>query len=81
MDALDLAFARIAKGAAAAECETPTLDFQGDTGSSSDLERSLIKAAICFANSAGRTILIGIADRPGGRGAFRGTQIDADRLR
>lgn len=76
-----MALARIARGVAAAECETPTLDFQEDTGSPSDLERSLVKAAICFANSAGGTIVVGVADRPGGRGAFRGTRLDPDRLR
>lgn len=81
MHALDAVVTRILRGTAAAECETPTLDFQEDTGSPGDLERSIVKAAICFANAAGGTIVIGIADKPGGRVAFRGTQLDPKRLR
>lgn len=81
LDDVDAAITRILRGTAAKECETASLDFKEDVGSRSDLERSLVKACVCFANAAGGAIVVGVADRPGGRDAFKGTQIEPHDLR
>jgi ATP-dependent DNA helicase RecG len=41
----------------------------------------LTEAAVCFANAVGGTIVVGIADHPGGPSAFVGCALDADTLR
>lgn len=80
-DALDAVFARILSGTPARDCEASTLDFKEDVGSRTDLEASIVKAAICFANAAGGVIVLGVADKAHGADAFRGTGADPDALR
>jgi len=78
---LDQVFERIARGSPAADCETATLDFKQDNGNRTELENTVVRGAICFANAAGGTIVVGVADRPGGRSAFRGTDLDSENIR
>lgn len=68
-------------GQPAAQLETPELDFKREKPSEKDAERALAEAAICFANSAGGMIVIGVADSPGGPDAFLGTELDPHALR
>ena len=75
------ALTSIMAGAVPADEETTTLDFKEDKGSRHDLEISIAKAAICFANSAGGSIVVGVADRRTGEEAITGTEINAETLR
>lgn len=75
------ALLRIAAGAKAADCESSTLEFKEDRGDVTHLEDALVKTAICFANSGGGTLVVGVANGKAGAEAFTGTSLDADRLR
>lgn len=81
MSQVDGAITRILAGAAPRDCESPTLDFKEDKGSRIDLEQTIVKAAVCFANGSGGEIVVGVSDRATGPAAFSGTAADADRLR
>lgn len=72
----DVALARIMSGAKSRDCETETLDFKQDRGSTRDTEKLIIDAAICFANSAGGFVIVGIDDKASGQSALCGTSID-----
>lgn len=67
---------RIARGATPADLETDELDFKQQPGSRPDAIRALVDAAGCFANSRGGTIVMGVANRAAGRGAFTGCDLD-----
>jgi len=71
------AISRVQHGACADECETSTLGFQEDRGSRDDLVRSIVKAALCFTNAAGGTIIVGVADKVAGQDAFRATDLQS----
>jgi ATP-dependent DNA helicase RecG len=75
------AIERILAGVRPADCESVSLDFKEDTGQKGNLEASVAKAAICFANSAGGTIVIGVSDKGAGLSAFTGTSMPAEQLR
>ena len=72
---------RIRAGAVAADLESETLDFKEDRGSRRDTERMLAEAAICFANSAGGTVVLGVADRQHGPAALIGTVLSPELIR
>jgi ATP-dependent DNA helicase RecG len=69
--------ARIQDGAAAATVENGELDFKRQPASKGDAIRTLVEAAVCFANGDGGTIVMGITDTPGGAEAFVGCDLDA----
>jgi ATP-dependent DNA helicase RecG len=75
---LELALKRIAGGSSTADdCESEVLDFKEDNGrSQGDLTKIIAEAAICFANAAGGTIVVGVADKVKGRAAFTGTKLE-----
>lgn len=75
------ALIRIRDGSAAADLETETLDFKEDRASTAETERLLAEAAICFANSAGGTVVLGVSDRQRGPAALTGTALDPARIR
>lgn len=77
---VDVAIAKIATGERAADQEGPTLDFKEDKTSLGDTEKLIADAAICFANSAGGTVVVGISDKVHGEAAIVGTRLDPDRL-
>ncbi len=68
--------AQVAAGAQPADLETGQLDFKQQPDSKPDAIRSLVDAAICFANTSGGTIVMGLADRLTGRDAFTGCDLD-----
>ena len=80
-DAVDQAIERIIAGATGDECETSSLDFKQDANGSNPLEVVITRAAICFANAAGGSIVIGVSDKARGQAALLGTLVDADALR
>jgi ATP-dependent DNA helicase RecG len=66
----------ISRGAVPADVETHNLDFKAQPDSKPDAIRILVEASICFANSAGGTVVMGIVDKSGGPDAFRGCDLD-----
>ncbi|WP_157862100.1 ATP-binding protein [Methylobacterium sp. Leaf361] len=77
----ETALSRIVGGVIADECEGPTLDFKEDRGSSADTEKLVAAAAICFANSNGGAIVLGVNDKTKGVQAFTGKNISIDRIK
>lgn len=68
---------RVLTGEQPAQVESYHLDFKQEAGSVGATEKLLRDAAICFANSDGGTIVLGVDDDVGGRAAFLGTEFDA----
>jgi ATP-dependent DNA helicase RecG len=69
--------AMIADGAAPAALESEELDFKRQPDSKDDAIKILVEAAVCFANSRGGTIVMGIANATPGSEAFQGCNLDA----
>jgi ATP-dependent DNA helicase RecG len=76
-DALD----RISEGMTADELEHHQLDFKQQGRSVSDTADDLAEAAACFANAAGGTLVVGVADKVRGEDAFVGTTLEASFVR
>ena len=83
MVAVDVAriLAELDSGRTPAELESQTLEFKQDKRLPEDTERLIVEAAVCFANGAGGTIVLGVADRGTGPQAFLGTSLAIDQLR
>jgi ATP-dependent DNA helicase RecG len=73
---LEVVLAAVYEGEPAANLESDELDFKRQPNSKGDATRLLVDAAICFANSKGGTIVMGIADAKGGAAAFLGCDLD-----
>lgn len=73
---LDAVLTAVADGTPAASLETDELDFKRQPDSKSDATRILVDAAVCFANSNGGTVVMGIANTKGGPDAFLGCDLD-----
>ncbi|HRO59691.1 MAG TPA: ATP-binding protein [Burkholderiaceae bacterium] len=78
---VEVALQKILAGKRAADLETATLDFKEDKASPGDTERLVAEACICFANAAGGTVVLGVADKQSGKTAFSGTTLTPDRIR
>lgn len=64
-------------GASAESQESETLDFKLESSRSrSDTERALVEATLCFANTMGGSIVVGVRDTPGGPAALVGATFD-----
>ena len=81
MTALIATLEQILKGRTAAKCETETLDFKQAKTNLKEAQVDLADAAVCFANSSGGTIVVGVADDKAGQTAFLGCDMDATQLR
>ncbi|GII22168.1 RNA-binding domain-containing protein [Planosporangium mesophilum] len=81
MQPLEQELRAIFTGTAARKRESSTLDFKEAKSNLKEAWADLAEAAVCFVNAAGGTIVVGIADNPGGPGAFVGCDLDADVLR
>jgi ATP-dependent DNA helicase RecG len=69
-------------GATADSQETEVLDFKQEKDRSrGDTDKMLAGATLCFANSAGGHIVVGVRNRPGGPDAFIGATIDPQELK
>lgn len=82
MDALDRTLAQIADGMfSATAIETLDLEFKTDGRSVKDDLANIAEAAVCFANAAGGTLVVGVDDRATGPAAFVGTKLDPEKTR
>ena len=68
----------IAAGKAPQEVESATLDFKEQGRSEGDTLKTIAEAALCFANSSGGVVVVGVADRGTGQAPLRGTTLTAD---
>ena len=68
--------ARISAGRKPSEFESDTLDFKQDASKKYETHKILTRAAICFANAEGGTIVLGVADDTAGSEAVVGTTMD-----
>jgi len=66
----------IRNGMTAHELETDLLDFKQQPDSKPDAIRAIVEAAVCFANSAGGTVVMGVANSKAGNDAFVGCDLD-----
>lgn len=73
---LDELLTRIREGEKAADLESDVLDFKRQPDSTDDAIKRLVDAAVCFANSAGGTLVMGIADAIPGPEAFLGCDLE-----
>jgi len=67
--------------ATANDLENEALDFKREQKSRQDTAHDMADAAACFANAAGGTIVLGVADDVKGPDAFLGTDLDPTYLR
>ena len=63
---------RIAGGAVPATLESNELDFKRQPDSRGDAIKTLVDAAVCFANAGGGTVVMGVANATPGVDAFQG---------
>lgn len=75
------ALKKILAGTTAAKCETESLDFKQAKPNLKETFQDLAEAAVCFANSNGGTIVVGVADNESGQDAIVGCDIDTTALR
>ena len=68
--------ARIVDGAVPATLETDQLDFKRQPDSRGDSIKVLVDAAVCFANSEGGTVVMGVTNGTGGPDAVTGCSLD-----
>lgn len=81
MTAAQPALKKIMAGTTAAKCESETLDFKQAKPNAREAFQDLAEAAVCFANSNGGTVVVGVVDDKSGKDAFVGCNIDATVLR
>jgi len=78
---VEAALAGILSGGRAADFESPTLDFKEDkSGSVGDTEKMIAEAVICFANTGGGTVVLGVRDKAAGAGAIVGTSLTPEQV-
>ncbi len=68
-------------GALPRDLESETLDFKTQGRSVPDTLRDLAEATACLANSAGGSIVVGVADRERGAAALVGTDLDSTKVK
>lgn len=73
-----VALEEIAAGARAHDLESETLDFKEEAPVELQAIRDIVDAALCFANAAGGTVVVGVANKVSGPSAFTGTSFAAD---
>ena len=78
---IEATLSRIAAGETADSLENTTLEFKTDSRKPKETHADLAAAAVCFANSSGGTIVLGVSDAVPGPAAFVGTTLDSAALR
>lgn len=63
---LDQVLERIAEGAVPSSLESGELDFKRQPDSRNDAIKTLVDAAVCFANADGGTVVMGVANATDG---------------
>lgn len=67
---------RIAEGTVPATLESNELDFKRQPNSRGDAIKTLVDAAVCFANADGGTVVMGVENATAGVEAFQGCDLD-----
>ncbi len=80
-DEISAALRKIRAGTAARKVESVTLDFKAPSAKTKDTLANLADAAVCFANSVGGTIVLGVADDLPGPDGLVGTDLTAEVVR
>ena len=78
---LEAALRRIRDGVAARKVESSVLDFKTPSAKLKDTLANLADAAVCFANAAGGTVVLGVADDVPGIAGIVGTELVAEGVR
>jgi ATP-dependent DNA helicase RecG len=81
LDELDVALRRIRSGVVTRKIESSTLDFEVPSARLKDTLANLADAAVCFANAAGGTVVLGVADDVPGSAGISGTELAEDTVR
>lgn len=71
------AIERLLTGIRASDLESETLDFKSERPSAEDSRRDLAEASICFANTHGGVIVVGVNDKASGTAALVGATLEA----
>ncbi len=80
-DEVDAALHQLRRGTRAHKLEGHALDFKAASRTPRETFTNLAEAAVCFANAAGGTIVLGVADDVSGPGAIIGTDLAAPAVR
>ncbi|CAN5353005.1 ATP-binding protein [soil metagenome] len=75
-DQLTEILTRVSSGETPGDLETKNIDFKQQPDSKPDAIKALVDAAVCFANSDGGTVVMGLADKKSGAEAFTGCDLD-----
>ena len=75
------ALAAIQAGATPRDFESQTLEFKEQGRSEGDTLKVIADAALCFANSSGGVVVVGVADQKGGTAALLGCSLELDAVR
>ncbi|MDQ3262958.1 MAG: putative DNA binding domain-containing protein [Myxococcota bacterium] len=78
---LDAALLAIQNGQTARSLESQALEFKEEGTSEKDTVRLMVDAALCFANAAGGSVVLGVRDGVGGVAGFVGTTLEAKVLK
>ncbi len=81
LDEASAALEEIFGGKTPQDLESETLDFKEQARGDSETLKTVADAALCFANSSGGVVVVGVADRVGGPQALRGTTLEPDTVR
>ena len=60
------------------DLESATIDFKEDGKNDEATLKSLLDAALCFANAGGGVVVLGVANKGSGPAAFKGTLVDPE---
>jgi len=75
------ALAAIQAGATPRDLESKTLEFKEQGRSDGDTLKIVADAALCFANSSGGVVVVGVADQKAGASALVGCSLEVDAVR
>lgn len=81
LDEASAALEAIFGGRSPQDLESETLDFKEQGRSEGDTLKTIAEASLCFANSSGGVVVVGVADRDAGPQALRGTTLDPAAVR
>ena len=62
---------QILAGSRSHDLESDTLDFKEEQSAEDQAIRTLVDASLCFANGAGGTVVVGVANKVPGSAALR----------
>jgi ATP-dependent DNA helicase RecG len=78
---LVVALEAVRAGRRAQELESSTLEFKEEAKVEHDTIRSILDAALCFANTSGGIVVLGVSDKLSGPTAFKGTSLEVENVK